>query len=419
MTSRRTFAVALAFLGAVALGVGTAAAAHGGDHVVTDGDEVTLADGPNQTISGQTDLPAGSNVTVRLKSADPESPFLVPAEATVSEDGSFTTTVDLTNVEPPAEFDLSVRHDGRVLATANGTVVACDGNCEAPSVSTEAPNNGTRLVYDGDQPTLASGPNQTLRGETTLPAGTTLSVRLQSNAASHPFLRSSPATVTESGTFTATFDLADVPAGTDFQVIVHRQGETVLKTSGTVVSSPTDGSSSGSRPEFGFAQSVVSTSAGQRTTLTLGMGDADAATLAIGNADANLRVKATVRDGNDDGTVALLLDTTAIGTASRPTLVTSDDADSVTITTDRLASPPLDAADYDMALYRGTNATGQPTDIATLVVTESQVTDAATTPPDTTDESSTTDTLLGGGALAAGALLAIVGLALLLGLFRS
>jgi hypothetical protein len=99
------------------------------DHSTTfdyDGDRLTLSAAPNQTVAGETDLAPGTNVTVRLRSSDAANPFLRSLTATVSDDGRFTATTNMTAVEPGATFETTVRydgdHDGDTIAVADGVV---------------------------------------------------------------------------------------------------------------------------------------------------------------------------------------------------------------------------------------------------------------------------------------------------------
>lgn len=90
-----------------------------------------------------------------------------------------------------------------------------------------------RFVYDGERLTLEPALDQVVRGETDLERGTELSVRLRSTG-ENPFLRSATATVDDDGAFEATFDMSDVPSGTTFEVVVHREGTRYMNTTGEV-----------------------------------------------------------------------------------------------------------------------------------------------------------------------------------------
>lgn len=95
--------------------------------------------------------------------------------------------------------------------------------------------NGTRIRHDGDTVALAAGPGQVVRGRTDADPGTLLTVRLQSTSDEHPYLRSATVTVDADGAFRAVFDLSELPPGTPFRVVVHREGTNLTTASGEVV----------------------------------------------------------------------------------------------------------------------------------------------------------------------------------------
>lgn len=578
MSRYRPLILLIAVAGVAIAGVGLAGAAENATaQVVHDGDRPTLPAGPNQTLTIRTSLEESANVSVRITSTDPESPFLATASATVDADGLARPRVDLSNVEPGTGMEITVRHDGQTLARTNGTVTACDGRCEPPSVTTAADSAGTSLVYDGEQPTLAAGPGQTLTGRTDLEPGTVLRVRLRSQSSGSPFLRTTQATVDETGTFTATVDLAAESPGTEFGILVYQGEERLLQTTGEVV--PCDGTctptsdpdqdstsrtdvvqtdtvdiasivegasgetvpiqvSVGDRDdatvavggpdvnyrleatvtdgdgdrkvrlrlntsaaghddaptlsaaadadsvtvrhetsldaghgaldaaeypmavyasattsgepaargtlvlhesidaaasdtpvsdeveppandEVGFHESIVRSRVGQRTSFTVATADASAVTLSVGGRESGMAVTATLRDGDGDGEVTLLFDTTAVGDAESPTLAPASDADTIDVEQDRAETRPIEPGDYDLAIYRGTETDGQPIDIATLVVepsTTGTVDDASA--DSVAPANASGNVVLGGAALVGGGVLAIAGLAVLLGLLR-
>lgn len=87
-----------------------------------DGDALTVESAPEQTIAGETNLSAGTDVTLRLESIDDARPFLKSATATVTENGRFSTAVNMTMVPTGSTFEVTVRHDGDTLALADGEV---------------------------------------------------------------------------------------------------------------------------------------------------------------------------------------------------------------------------------------------------------------------------------------------------------
>lgn len=104
----------------------TATATAVSDHGTTldhEGERVTLANDSGQVVSGSTDLEPGSELDVRIRSVSGDSPFLMQAETTVREDGTFRATFDLSEVESGTRFTVVVRHDGERIAEAEGEVV--------------------------------------------------------------------------------------------------------------------------------------------------------------------------------------------------------------------------------------------------------------------------------------------------------
>lgn len=91
--------------------------------------------------------------------------------------------------------------------------------------------NGTpgtpRLLHDGASLSLDAAEGQVVRGETELPPGTTLRVRLVSEGGP-TFRLSHEATVGEDGEFRADFDLSFARPGTPFSASVHHPNGTLL-----------------------------------------------------------------------------------------------------------------------------------------------------------------------------------------------
>jgi hypothetical protein len=86
-----------------------------------DEGEIELAAESGQTVSGETDLDPGTEVTVRLRSSG-ENPFLMQEQVTIDEDGSFEATFDLSGVEPGSPVDATLRADGKTIDEASGEV---------------------------------------------------------------------------------------------------------------------------------------------------------------------------------------------------------------------------------------------------------------------------------------------------------
>ncbi|WP_459194666.1 BGTF surface domain-containing protein [Halosimplex sp. J119] len=213
-----------------------------------EGDRLTLAALENETVRGETNLSAGSEVTVRLTSTSDASPFLVQNTATIGEDGAFAAPVDLVGIANGSTFEAVVRHDGETLASAEGIVVG--GINEEPTADPTPTNrtgtvaessrvaeedHNTTLDYDGDKLTVESAIDQKIAGETDLSAGTNVTLRVVSSGGKNPFLKSAIATVSEDGRFTGGFNMTGIPSGTTIEVVVYHDGEQIAVADGEVV----------------------------------------------------------------------------------------------------------------------------------------------------------------------------------------
>ncbi len=96
-------------------------------------------------------------------------------------------------------------------ATANGTATTADTattteTTEANATWTTVADDAVRLITNGDGAVVVRpAPDQTVRGTSSLPEGTELSVRMRSSGGA-TFLKSKTATVGADGEFAVTFD---------------------------------------------------------------------------------------------------------------------------------------------------------------------------------------------------------------------
>jgi hypothetical protein len=108
-------------------GAGGATAQADSTSLTTMNDTVRLHASENATVAGTTDLADGSELTVRLQSADDTSPRMIASEpATVGEDGSFVAAFNLSAYSPGDTFSVTVVRDGDTIASEDATVVASD-----------------------------------------------------------------------------------------------------------------------------------------------------------------------------------------------------------------------------------------------------------------------------------------------------
>lgn len=359
---------------------GAVAAAQEDGTLLYEGERLTVEAGPGQPILGQTDLPAGTTVTVRIRSTG-ENPFLDTAEAVVGSDGRFRAVLAFDDVPVGTSFDVTVRGDGTSIATAEGEVVECTESCSEGMAAAES-----AFDTDGDGTlTLEAGPGQAVEGTVERAAGTRVSVRLQSTGRS-PFLVTTEAVVDRDGRFRTVHDLSDAQPGMSFEAIVHHDGTELASADGTVVecetdcAPPADDGGSATREattpsgdELAL-QSVVSVDQGDVARITVGLGDAESAMLSVGGPDVNFVSNVTVRDGDGDGLVEVLFSTASAGQPESTALAADeDDLARVPDGGETRLSPnswSLDAGDYPMALYTGPNTTGEQVDVGTLIIRE-------------------------------------------------
>jgi hypothetical protein len=194
---------------------------------------LVLSTATNATVAGRTDVPPGETVTVRIRSTDGPAPFVRQANTTVRENGTFSVTTDLSQVEANVTANVTLHHDGKRLAVRTVQLEHRPGMGSGATDSTTE-TAGTTVDVDGDGLTVAAAADEKISGVTDLTPGTELIVRVESTDSASPFLAQQPATVTDEGTFAASFDLGTAPAGTAITVTVRHDGDTVARTSGAV-----------------------------------------------------------------------------------------------------------------------------------------------------------------------------------------
>lgn len=346
-------------------------ASSGGTAIEHDSENVTLAAGPGQTVTGETDLDPGTTLRVRLTATDETQPFMLRGEATVAENGSFATAFDMGNVREGATANLTVRHNRSVVAAAPVEVVACDADCEAASGS-DQPQSGTTIDRDRESLTLVAGPETKVTGQSDLEPGTELDVMLASADEASPFLTKATATVTDDGSFAATMDTHSVTEPINATLTVQHDGEELTEVDARIESCGEDcdeqSSSAGTgapQSEFGLEDDVVIAERNETAEISVAIGDADAATLSVGGDHVNYQINATARDENGDGRVVFVLDPEAAGSGDQ-TMTVRDGGDSVSIDSETDVDGPLSPAEYDLSLYRGSSADGDADDVGTV-----------------------------------------------------
>lgn len=409
-------------------------------------DQFTLRAGPGQEITGTTSLDSASSVTVRLESVDAVQPFLVTTETLVSDGGSFSTHLDLTDVRAGTRVRASIHHDGKRLTETSGEVVACDGDCEPAATETPTPRPTIEADELGFRSVVEVAETGTARIPVALGDADEATLRIGSDGVNYV----TAATVRDgngdgrvvvefdagaAGTDDRTLSVADEadelavidpepelgfsiePADYEMQLYEGGSTEGDPHRVGTLVVRQADPTQ---REKPTLEKNVLRTQPGESVDIPIGVGDGGSATIAIGGDETVYGVNATVRDGDGDGRVVLLFATDHAGT-DRPTLEAASAADNVTITDPEPSlDGPLPETHYDVSLYGGTDTADGPVDVGTLSVGTDEELEATRTAALADSRPANEGIDLGGvGALAAGAVFAVVGVGLLLGLFRS
>lgn len=115
--NRRQILLSVAAVGLIAAAIGLAAAGSIdvtnalGDPSTVDIDEegpLTVTASDTATVTGSVDAAEGTNVSVRLQSADQGTTFIMRETGTVDESGQFEATFDLSDLDPERETTLTV-----------------------------------------------------------------------------------------------------------------------------------------------------------------------------------------------------------------------------------------------------------------------------------------------------------------------
>ena len=164
----------------------------------------------NQSVQIRSDAPAGTNVTVGLRST--RYNVLKSSEVTIGDDGTGTATFNLSRVEPGASFTVTVRGSD---ARADGVVV----------------NESATVHRDATFPVSDPASDYAIHGRV-INFATELDVNLTAEGTTH----SETVTIDEDGTFAASFDLSSVSSDTEAAVEVggtSRSVSTVVVTDGS------------------------------------------------------------------------------------------------------------------------------------------------------------------------------------------
>lgn len=121
----RALLVCVVVLGALLGGTAVVAAQSDSVSLVKDDGTVTVYPTENATIQGTSDLPAGENLSIRIRSTGETQPrFLKTDTVTVGEDGNFSATFDFGHHSTNATFAVTVVDGSKTVAEAEGEVVS-------------------------------------------------------------------------------------------------------------------------------------------------------------------------------------------------------------------------------------------------------------------------------------------------------
>lgn len=350
----RLGAVTLALLLTTSLFAGVGAAVTGSDtgqassqlaaestQLIYSGEALTLQAGPGQVVRGKTDLPAGTDLSIRIRNAGGSLNFFKVSSATVAKDGTFSATFDLSDVPAGTPVNVTVVANGSTLVSARGEVRTCTDACATPT-----PSNPSATI-DGSENgiTLAAGPGRYVAGSTNLPPGAELTIRiLERGDTAAGKLASRIVTVGGNQTFRAVFNFSGVAPTTPVKVLVVHNGSRIASGNATIVacevecqppqtSSDEDDRSTQERNESEYEDlHTQKTTQGETARIELTF-EPDTVTLTIGGPDATYALNASVRDGNGDDRVVILFATDKIG---QPAVVsTANESDSVSIIDER------------------------------------------------------------------------------------
>lgn len=291
------------------------------------------------------------------------------------------------------------------------------------------------IFTDGETLLLDPASNQTIRGKTTLEPGTNLSV----NVKGETFLKTNTVSVSDNQTFGASFDMSGLPEQ-EFDIRVYRNETVLTEAEGRVVCSndcatkttSTDGTD---RPvDSPAVQAVTEVTQNRTASIKVLFGQAETVSVSIGGPSVNYVVNGTVRDRDGDGSATVLFHTDRAGTDA-PTLGVVDNGSTRVVEENSETSldSPLAPASYDVRLYAGPTTEGELEARGRVVVFANTAADASATATTTSvgtvsasgDANGSTaddsgDRLVGGvGLIATGGLLAVVGIGVVLGLFRN
>lgn len=383
----RGSAVAAVLLVASAVLVGallpTTTAASNDISIDYDGEAVTVAAGESQVISGETTLPPGTSVSVRVKSDSDVTPgFFQTKTVAVDQSGTWAAAFDFSEQSPGDTFQVEVTAED-TETTADGEVTACSSNCEE---STPEPVETVQIDQTNGTVNVSDARSQVISGSALAPAGTEVSLRLRSTDSGVQFFKVRNAVVTENGTWAAAFDFSKQAAGDEFSIEATVDGESA-EAKGVVESCDADCQDqppTGTPTPFPdteqetvtpgnevalFEQKTIRTQQSGTVEFSVSLDGTDKVGLTLGEYEkSGYSLDVTLRDVNGDGRVTVRFDTAAAGQDGQT--VTAVGEDSLTVNSETELDAPLAAGEYTLFTYPPSGGADAPTDLAAFVVSE-------------------------------------------------
>lgn len=308
----------------------------------------------------------------------------------------------------------------------------------APVVAADGPTATSEISIDttDGNVTVANASSQVISGTADAPKGTEVNVRIQSTGDTQPrFFKTRSAVVTADGTWAVALDFSEMTPGGTFKVTATvedtersttAEGRIVACESNCTDKPPSDtptaipeqtptATPTQSAPPVALNGSAVSAVSGEVAAIELSFNGADTAVVTIGGSErVNYELRVLVRDSDGDGDAVLYLDTALAGREGNPVSVSA--GDEVTLRNETKLGSMLDAGSYDVTVYEGETATGEPTTLGTLLVQKSADSTATdSTPTDRPEQSGRFDAM---GGIAVSVLFLVGGAAVAIMLVR-
>lgn len=215
-----TAAGVLIVLIAVVLATSVGGAAEESPETTLANESLDLEAGPGQAIHGETNLQAGTELTLRVTLEDGPA-FSHEQTVPVSHTGQFYTTLNLSSVSANTTAEIAVEHNGSVISREQTTIGPCRSACEMDGEQADR-----EIALSGEEElAFETGPGRVVSGNASFPPGTELDVIIEQET-NREFVT---ATVTADGTFDELVDLSLFESDSDGTVRVRWIGDELVE----------------------------------------------------------------------------------------------------------------------------------------------------------------------------------------------